>query len=628
MADRVLWAAEGLCLAIGRQTLFDDTAFAVNEGERLALVGRNGCGKSTLLRMVGGEDLASAGTISAARDLRCGFLPQEFDGAPEISVGDYLRPGLDCFTENLRLYENSVPGSAAHEAAEHFLTLHDGWEPERKLEALRGTLRLPAFDRLCGTLSGGEKRRVALARAVVAEPDLLLLDEPTNHLDVQTIEWIEDFLSSWRGSCLFVTHDRFFLDRLATRIVELDNGKFYSYLGSYADFIAEKADREFAEDLQESRRRKFLRSEIEWVRRSPKARLRRNLGRLRQFQEIAAESGPVRAGDMELLIPDPPRLGDRVLELLDVTLDFGNGPLFGPLSFEFRPGSRIGVVGVNGAGKTSLVRLITGDLAPTTGEVRLASTVEFNCIDQSRLILDPEKTVLEEIGEGCEEIRLGGEKVGIWGYLRRFLFEDERINTRIRLLSGGERARLALAKVLKTGGNFLILDEPTNDLDLSSLRLLEEALANFPGCVLVVSHDRYFLNRVCDGILAFEGEGKLYYEPGDYDYYAKKRDERRAAATAAVEARKAPSKVAPPPPRKPSRGLTFKEQREFDGMEQAIATAEAEQSEIEALFADPDYYARHGSRTAELQARLDALKVLINALYSRWEELETKSKEQ
>ena len=469
-------------------------------------------------------------------------------------------------------------------------------------------------------------RRVALARAIISEPDLLLLDEPTNHLDVNTVEWIENFLAEYRGSCLFLTHDRYFLDRIASRIVELSHGRFYSYPGSYAEYLAAKAEREANEDVLEQKRRSFLRSEIDWVRRSPKARLKRNMGRMKRFDEIAAQSGPVRDSEMELLIPAASRLGNKTVDLTDIALAFGGRTIIRNFSFEFEPGSRIGMIGPNGIGKSSLLRIITGQLAPDRGEVRIAPTVEFNYIDQSRIALDPEKTVADELSEGVDTISLGAERISIWGYLKRFLFEDDRINTQVRYLSGGEKARLMLAKILKQGGNFLILDEPTNDLDLSSLRLLEEALASYGGCVLVVSHDRYFLNRVCTGILGFEGDGEIVYTPGDYDYHLEKRRAREAKNAPAVPPKPVAAPEAPKP-KLPPKKLSWTEARELEGMEAAILAVEDRIAEIEALFGEPDFYTKHGSESAALQAALDEARAESARLYARWEELEAKRME-
>lgn len=625
MADNVLWAAEELSLSIGRQTLYDNTEFSISSGERVGLVGRNGSGKSTLFRLITGEELPGGGSITRARELRVALLPQEFRLDGNRSIAENVAEGLAWFRELQHKFETLSVNSPEHAAIDHQLMLHDGWNLDNKLDLVLEKLGLTDRDRLCGTLSGGEQRRVALARAIVTEPDLLLLDEPTNHLDVGTVEWIENFLADYRGSCLFITHDRCFLDRISTRIVELSHGKFYSYQGSYADFLAAKAERETREDIAEEKRRSFLRSEIEWVRRSPKARLKRNLGRMKRFDEIAARSGPIRDSDMELLIPAASRLGNKTVELKNVSLSFGSRKIIDDFSFEFEPGSRIGLVGPNGIGKSTLLKIITGSLIPDQGEAVAAPTVEFNYIDQSRLVLDPEKSVLEEIGEGVENVQLGTEKISVWGYLKRFLFEDERINTKIKYLSGGERARLTLAKILKQGGNFLILDEPTNDLDLSSLRLLEEALLSYSGCLLVVSHDRYFLNRVCTGILTFDPGGKIVYTPGDYDYSLEKRRERRAAAEPApVRETTKPSAAPAPAPARTPRKLSFKENRELEGMEEAVTAAEEKIAEIEACFGDPDFFEKYGSRSAELQRELDAARAEAARLYQRWEEQENK----
>lgn len=626
MSEPVLWAAEELSLAIGRQTLYDNAEFFINAGERVGLIGRNGSGKSTLLRLITGEELPGSGNLTRARNLRVAVLPQDFEIDNGRSIADNVRDGLAWFLELQKKFETVSVNSPEHAEIDHLLMLHDGWNLDTKVEQVLAKLGLSNPQRPCDKLSGGEKRRVALARAIISEPDLLLLDEPTNHLDVAAVEWIEKFLAEYRGSCLFVTHDRYFLDRIATRIVELSHGKLYSYQGSYSDFLAAKAERELNEDILDAKRRSFLRREVEWVRRSPKARLKRNLGRMKRYDEIAAQSGPVRDSDMELLIPTAYRLGNKTVDLKGVEQKFGDRVIIDHLDFEFEPRSRIGIVGPNGAGKSTLLKIITQQMQPTKGEVSIASTVEFNYIDQSRVALDPEKSVADEISEGVETIQLGAEKISVWGYLKRFLFEDERINTKVKYLSGGEKARLTLAKILKQGGNFLILDEPTNDLDLSSLRLLEEALATYLGCVIVVSHDRYFLNRVCTGILAFEAGGKVVYNPGDYDYYLEKRREREAAALAAAEpARPAkPQSSAPPPAPKERRKLSYKEQRELDGMEEAIAAAEEKVSEIETCFSDPDFFAKYGSRAAELQRQLDDAKAECARLYERWDELESK----
>jgi ATPase subunit of ABC transporter with duplicated ATPase domains len=625
MADetlgKVIFSADGLSFSIGTQQLLDDTGMTVHEGERIALVGRNGAGKSTFLRMITGEEMVSKGKIIYARDLRINFLKQDFSLDESRTVYENIYDGLEYFINLLHKYETLPLNSSEHARLEQEINKHNAWNPEQRMKEIMTRLNTPEPDRKCDTLSGGEKRRVALARTVVSEPDLLLLDEPTNHLDTETINWIEDYLAAYRGTCVFITHDRYFLDRVATRVVELDNGKLYSYDGSYAEFLEGKAEREYREDAKDAKRRKFLRSEMDWVSRSPKARLRRNLGRLKRFDEAASESNVQRVGDIDLVIPDATRLGNKVVELKDVSLEFDGVTYIPKFNFEFEADCKIGIVGRNGTGKTSLLKIITGQLAPTSGVAETASTVEFNYVDQGRLKLNPELTVFEEIGEGTECVNLGGERIGIWSYLKRFLFEDERIKTQIKYLSGGEKARLILAKILKQGGNFLILDEPTNDLDLSSLRLLEEALAQYKGCVIVVSHDRYFLNRVCSGIIAFEGEGKVTYSLGDYDYYLEKRKERDKKAIKAVN-QKASS--APAQKTEKTKKLSYKEQRELDSMEERVMELESEVERIEAMFAAPDFFSKHGDQSAKLHDKLTNLKEKIEKSYARWEELENK----
>ncbi|MEI8247374.1 MAG: ABC-F family ATP-binding cassette domain-containing protein [Lentisphaerota bacterium] len=619
--DRVIFSGEGLKLSIGRQCLLDDTALSVHEGERVGLVGRNGCGKSTLLRILAGTEQPGDGSLAFARDLRVAFLPQEFSIDEKISVYDNIKAGLVYFEELLARYESLPAHSVGHEEMEAIINRYNAWNLDHKVRTVMERLNLPDGKRICTSLSGGEKRRVALGRAVVGEPDLLLLDEPTNHLDTDTVIWIENFLAAYRGTCVFVTHDRYFLDRVATRIIELSNGKLYSYEGSYGDFIEAKAEREYAEDEQESKRQAFLRSEVEWVRRSPKARLKRNMGRVKRYDEIASASGPAKEKDIDLLIPTASRLGNKTVILKDVTLAYGDSAsLFSNFSYEFEQGMRVGIVGRNGTGKTSLLKLITGEIQPTSGEVEIAETVEFNYVDQGRMSLNPMNTVFEEIGEGNQTTFVGSDKVSVWTYLRRFLFSDERINTRIDRLSGGERARLMLAKILKQGGNFLILDEPTNDLDLATLRLLEEALVSYAGCLLVVSHDRYFLNRVCSHIIALEDGGGISSNVGDYDYYLSRRT--ASAAQKKDTEKSANSKSGMAVAANKSRKLKFSEKLELETIEEKILEAEEAVSRIENLFASPDFFEKHGSRSAELHNELNSAKTSLEKLYARWEELE------
>lgn len=614
---KVLWAGDDLHFSIGRDTLLKGAFFSIMDGERVALVGRNGSGKSTLLRIISGQEKPDSGTVTQAKDLRISFMPQDFDWTSEKTVREVVREGLAIFENALKEYERTGQGGA-------FLDLHNAWNLENKLDTMLEKLALPEA-KAFSCLSGGERRRALLARAIIGEPELLLLDEPTNHLDVNAVAGIENFLASYRGACLLVTHDRYFLDRVATRIVELDHGKMYSVDGSYADFLEAKAEREYNEDVLEQKRKAFLRREIEWVRRSPKARLKRNLGREKRYYEIAAQTGPERSADMELVIPPPSRLGNKVVALKNVSLTLGGKELLKDFSCEFTAKHKVGIVGSNGAGKSSLLKLVTGERQPDSGEVEVAQTVQFNLIDQNREVLDPEKTVLQEVGAGKEHIQFGSERLTVWTYLKRFLFTDERIKTQVKYLSGGEKARLALAKELKNGGNFLILDEPTNDLDLPTLRILEEALAAYDSTILVVSHDRYFLNRVCNHILAFDEPGHPSMDVGDYDYYASRR--KIAVPAAEPEKKKEAPAPAPSPKKSTAKKLSYLEDRELTALENTIPELEEEIATLEERFNDPASFTDPVREMKELTEQIGNLKAELEKKYARWEELSEKLEE-
>ena len=621
MNEGVLISAQDLVLNINDRALLDRASLALSAGDRIGLVGRNGAGKSTFMRLLAGEAEADDGVITRRRELVTGYLSQAFELDPEITVIEAARDGARHVLALIHEFENLPGYSSRHDHLEERIQQLEGWTVDSRVRTALNQLGCPPDDRKIGGLSGGERRRVALARALIARPDFLMLDEPTNHLDTESVEWITEFLAGYPGGLLVVTHDRHFLDSVATTIVELRNGKFERYDGNYSEYLLQRAEKLATEELTEHKRQMFLRREIEWVRRRPKAQTSKSQARLDRFSAAESAGPPPSESEMELVIPPPPPLGNRVVDIEGVGMQFGGRRLFSDLSLNFAGGTRIGVTGRNGLGKTTLLRILLGEMPPTEGEVRIGSLTRFNYVDQGRLRVNEERTVLEEVSDGTEWVQWGDEKLSLRGYLKRFLFTDDRITTQVKHLSGGERSRLLLARVLKRGGNFLVLDEPTNDLDLQTMRVLEEALTLFPGCVLVVSHDRYFLNRVCTGILAFEGEGQVTFSEGNYDYYLEKR--RRAASGSGGGAREfkvtgspAGSKVGKP------RKLSFKEQRELEGIEAVIQVAEAEVTEREAQFVDPEFVRKNGARMQALLAELETSKAKVAVLYARWEELE------
>jgi ABC transport system ATP-binding/permease protein len=518
---------------------------------------------------------------------------------------------------------------------EHRIQALEGWTLDTRIEIAMAHLNCPAGDRRVDTLSGGEKRRVAMCRAVVSLPDFLILDEPTNHLDPESIEWVAEFLDEFHGTFLVVTHDRYFLDRVVKRMIELSDGKFFSHDGNYTEYLLAKAERQAADATVEHKRQMFLKKELAWVRQGPRAQRSKQKDRFERYYDTAAQAGPVIEEDVELCIPPPPQLGNRTVDVTDLGMSIGGKKLFSGFTFSFANGQRIGVCGRNGLGKTTLLKAIIGQLPPTDGTVKTGQLTKFNYVDQGRLQLNEERTVLDEVADGTEFVQWGDAKLSVRSYLKRFLFSDDRITTQVKKLSGGERSRLLLARILKSGGNFLILDEPTNDLDLPTLRVLEEALIAFTGVVLVVSHDRYFLNRVCTDILAFEGDGKIHHSVGDYDYYLEKKknvevaESRQSAAILATnkaEKSAALSRAAATKTAKP-RKLSFKESRELEGIEAQIHAVEAEVARIEGLFADPEFFRKHAARVSQLTSELDAAKANVPKLYARWEELEAISTE-
>ena len=625
----VILTAADVVVRYNQRTILDAATLGVEEGDRIGLVGRNGSGKTTFLRILAGLQAPDSGTVTARRDLVVSYLPQDFTLDASLDVRGNVRQGAKHVLDLIAQFESLPNESKLHEELEHRIQALDGWSLDQRIETAMSHLDCPPGGRRIESLSGGEQRRVAMARAIVSQPELLILDEPTNHLDPESIEWVAGFLENFSGTFLVVTHDRYFLDRVVNRIVELSDGRFFRHDGNYTDYLLDKAERQAADATIEHKRQMFLKKELARVRQGARAQRSKQKNRFERYYENAAQEATPVEEDMELVIPPPPPLGNRVVELTSIGMELGGRELFSGFSYTFENGRRVGICGRNGLGKTTLLKIVLGKLAPTQGTVKTGQLTRFNYVDQSRLQLNEERSVLEEAADGTEFVQWGESKISLRSYLKRFLFADERIMTKVKHLSGGERSRLLLARILKCGGNFLILDEPTNDLDLPSLRVLEEALIAFPGVVCVVSHDRYFLNRVCTDILAFEGDGRIHHSVGDYDYYLEKKRRRGDTPSRRVmEAMSAPAAAAnsrgPGNTSKPAKTakLSFKQLRELEGIEPQILAAEEDIARIEGLFAAPDFHRTHATQTNELLAEVASGKKKVAELYARWAELE------
>jgi energy-dependent translational throttle protein EttA len=500
-------------------------------GAKIGVLGPNGAGKSTLLRIMAGREEASSGVAQLAPGATVGLLEQEpaLDAEKEVrgNVEDGVRPLRDLLDRfNAVSAAFAQPDAdfdallAEQAAVQEQIDRRDAWTLDATLDRAMDALRLPDGDRDVTTLSGGERRRVALCRLLLSSPDLLLLDEPTNHLDAESVAWLERFLAEYAGTVVAVTHDRYFLDNVAGWILELDRGRGIPFRGNYSSWLEQKQARLADEEKQESARRRALARELDWVRSSPRARHAKSKARLGAYERLLAEERDVKLDRVEIHIPAGPRLGDTVVEARDVVKGYGDRLLFENLSFSLPPAGIVGVVGPNGAGKTTLLRMIVGEEDADSGELRIGDTVEVAYIDQARAGLDPESSVWKEISEGQDTIELGKREVNSRQYVSWFGFKGADQQKRTKDLSGGERNRLHLAKLLRSGGNLLLLDEPTNDLDVDTLRALEDALLGFPGCAVVVSHDRWFLDRIATHVLAFEGDSQATWFEGSWQEYA------------------------------------------------------------------------------------------------------------
>jgi ATP-binding cassette ChvD family protein len=528
-----------------KRHILRDISLSFFPGAKIGVLGLNGSGKSTLLRIMAGLDTEIDGEARPQPGIKIGDLPQEPELDPEKDVRGNVEDGvaetialLDRFSAISEKFAEPMSDDEMNSLLEEQGKLQDAidsagaWELDRKLEIAADALRLPPWDADVTILSGGERRRVALCRLLLSEPDMLLLDEPTNHLDAESVAWLERFLDEYPSTVIAVTHDRYFLDNVAGWILELDRGHGIPWEGNYSSWLEQKEDRLRNEKSSEKARQKAMAAELEWVRSNPKGRQAKSKARLRQFDEISSTQYQKRNETNEIYIPPGPRLGDIVLEINDLKKGFGDKLLIDGLSLQLPPGGIVGVIGPNGAGKTTLFRMITGEEQADSGTLRLGDTVQLASVDQSRDSLNDDKTVWEEISDGLDLIKVGNYETSSRAYVGRFNFRGQDQQKKMGVLSGGERNRVHLAKMLRAGGNLLLLDEPTNDLDVETLRALEEALLEFPGSAIVISHDRWFLDRICTHILAFEGDSVLTWFAGNYADYEEDR-KRRLGADAA-----------------------------------------------------------------------------------------------
>jgi ATP-binding cassette subfamily F protein uup len=630
-----LLRAADVSLSFGSRTLFDKIEFVIEAGERVGLVGVNGCGKSTLMKILAGAVKADSGLLQVQRGASVTFLAQE----PTFAEGATVKSELEVAQAPLRaaLEEHarlSLELETTHDekvlarlsTLSEQIDRHGGWDTAHEAKKLLDRLGVKDWERPVAELSGGLRKRVAIARALLSKPDLLMLDEPTNHLDAETVQWLEDELDSFEGALLLVTHDRYFLDGLVERMVEIEppgsagGGGLVSYPGNYETYLEQKFARQEQADVNQHKRDRWIAQEVAWLRKGVEARRTKSKARIERAQKLLAEKGFTRPKVPMLQMAVAPRLSQTVIEAKNVSQAFGPRVLFSKVNLIVQPGERLGIVGPNGAGKTTLLRTLLAELPPASGTVTLGPKTKIAYFDQQRLTLDEDATVAENAWHD-EWVQLGEKKVRLADYLDDLLFPVPMQRQKVSALSGGERNRLLLAKLFLQGANVLVLDEPTNDLDLITLNVLERQLVEFSGAVLLVTHDRYFLDKVATSVLAVEGDGIVTRYEGNWSMYQRLRPRPLTAAQAKVKA--AEAAVAQQPaaaPRKAVR-LGFKEQRELDGMEAAIEAAETKKSELEVKLADPNVFSRSGE-VARLTSELERASAEVERLYARWQELQ------
>ncbi len=541
--NKIIYSMIGVSKFYHQKPILKNIYLSYFYGAKIGVLGLNGSGKSTLLKILAGVDKEYNGEITLSAGYTIGYLEQEPLVDNEKTVREVVEEGVqeavDCVKEYNEISEKFAEPMSDDEmnrlierqgVVQEKIDALNAWDLDSRLEMAMDALRCPAGDMPVKILSGGERRRVALCRLLLQKPDILLLDEPTNHLDAETVAWLEHHLQRYEGTIIAVTHDRYFLDNVAEWILELDRGQGIPWKGNYSSWLDQKQKRLAQEEKSESSRQKTLERELEWIRMSPKGRHAKSKARIQSYENLLSQDAEKQGRDLEIYIPPGPRLGDVVIDCKDVSKGYGDRLLVENVSFLLPPGATVGIIGPNGAGKTTLFRMITGQEQPDSGTIRLGDTVKLAYVDQSRDVLDPDKTIWEMISEGYDMIKLGTREVNSRAYVAKFNFSGTDQQKKVGLLSGGERNRVHMARMMKEEANVLLLDEPTNDLDVNTMRALEEALENFAGCVLVISHDRWFLDRIATHILAFEGESQVYFYDGNYTEYEEHKKQRLGAA--------------------------------------------------------------------------------------------------
>ena len=625
-------------LSFGDRPLLDHVDLDIFKGERICLVGRNGVGKSSLLRVITGQNTVDDGELWQKDGLRIAYLEQTVPSGENVSVFEVVSSGLEQLGDLINEYhrvahalEEDPSDALVKELAElqHRLEAADGWRLEQKVETVISRLDLPA-DELMENLSGGLKRRVLLARALVTEPDILLLDEPTNHLDVAGVTWLEEYLSGFHGALLFITHDRTFLQNLATRIIELDRGVLTSWPGDFANYLRKKEEREAIEADQRAKFDKKLAEEEAWIRQGIKARRTRNEGRVRALKALREQHQQRRdkQGKVNLNMEEADRSGKLVADLEDVSFSYNDKPVIEHLSTRILRGDRIGIMGPNGVGKTTLIRLLLGQLKATSGKVNIGTKLKIAYFDQQQSDLEPDKSVLDNLSYGKDTVTINGKSRHVISYLRDFLFPAQKVNSPVKMLSGGERNRLLLAKMFIQPANMLVMDEPTNDLDMETLELLEDLLASFEGTLILVSHDRTFLDNVISSLLVFEGKHRIQEYVGGYSDWIRQRPKDwsftaigKESKTAEQKETSKPEQTKPVASNKP-RKLSYKEQRELEALPEKIENLETEQEELQQLTSEGDFYQQDQQTIAETMERLKTVNEELDQAYTRWAELE------